>query len=111
MAHVVVDQAKGKAPVHDGQAPLRRRIIVSAHDAGGYELQMAKVAQKKDQIRQNKIIIHRIDCPFKFILECDLFMKLFFPFNWLFQFECFVESIEGTIQRSQCLYNNGINNR
>lgn len=83
MAHVVVDQAKGKAPVHDGQAPLRRRIIVSAHDAGGYELQMAKVAQKKgpNQAKQNN---HPSDqLPFKFILECDLFMKLFFPFNCL----------------------------
>lgn len=54
MAHVVVDQAKGKAPVHDGQAPLRRRIIVSAHDAGGYELQMAKVAQKRTKSGKTK---------------------------------------------------------
>lgn len=31
MTHVVVDQAKGKAPVHDGQASLRRETGVSAH--------------------------------------------------------------------------------
>lgn len=38
MAHVVVDKTKGEAPVHDGQAPLRRGSMVSEHDA--------KMAQK-----------------------------------------------------------------
>lgn len=35
MAHVVVDQAKGKAPVHECQAPLQRRITVHMKVRGG----------------------------------------------------------------------------
>lgn len=38
MTHVVVDQAKGKAPVHDGQAPLRRESVVSTHAAEAYAI-------------------------------------------------------------------------
>lgn len=33
MTHVVVDQAKGKAPVHEGQAPLGRESGISTHAA------------------------------------------------------------------------------
>ena len=29
VTHVVVDQAEGEAPVHDGQAPLRGESVVS----------------------------------------------------------------------------------
>lgn len=45
MAHVVVDQAKGEAPVHERQAPLQRRITVCAHEG---------VEKKKDQTRQKE---------------------------------------------------------
>lgn len=31
MTHVVVDQAECKAPVHDGQAPLRKKSVVRVH--------------------------------------------------------------------------------
>lgn len=41
MAHVVVDQSKGKAPVHECQAPLQGRLTVSAHE----------VRKKKNQTR------------------------------------------------------------
>ncbi len=33
MAHVVVDQAESKAPVHEGEAPLRRESVISKHAA------------------------------------------------------------------------------
>lgn len=36
MTHVVVDQAEGKAPVHEGQAPLRGESAVSTHAAQLY---------------------------------------------------------------------------
>ena len=33
VTHVVVDQAESKASVHDGQAPLKKEIMVSTHTA------------------------------------------------------------------------------
>lgn len=32
MTHVVIDQAKGEAPVHEGQAPLRKEEVCLAHN-------------------------------------------------------------------------------
>lgn len=33
VTHVVVDQAESKAPIHDGQTPLRKESMVIKHAA------------------------------------------------------------------------------